>query len=51
MAEREIYMKYYDENDKEIIIPDDVLNNEVGHGYCATIYRYRTATHSMTSAS
>lgn len=40
MAEREIYMKYYDENDKEIIIPDDVLNNEVGHGYCATIYRY-----------
>ena len=33
-------MKYYDENDKEVIIPDDVLNNEVGHGVCATVYRY-----------
>lgn len=33
-------MKYYDENGKEVIIPDDVLNNEVGHGVCATIYRY-----------
>ena len=33
-------MKYYDENDKEVIIPDDILNNEVGHGVCATIYRY-----------
>ena len=33
-------MKYYDENDKEVIIPDSVLDNEVGHGQCATIYRY-----------
>ena len=33
-------MIYYDENDKEVIIPDDVLNNEVGHGVCATVYRY-----------
>lgn len=33
-------MKYYDENGKEVIIPDDVLNNEVGHGVCATVYRY-----------
>lgn len=33
-------MKYYDENDKEVIIPDSVFDNEVGHGQCATIYRY-----------
>lgn len=33
-------MKYYDENDKEVVIPDSILNNEVGHGVCATVYRY-----------
>ena len=33
-------MKYYDENGKEVIIPDDVLNNEVGFGVCATVYKY-----------
>ena len=33
-------MKYYDKDDNEIIIPDSVLDNEVGHGVCATVYRY-----------
>ena len=33
-------MKYYDENDNEIIIPDSILDNEINHGACATVYRY-----------
>ncbi len=36
-------MKYYDKNNNEIIIPDSVLDNEVGHGICATVYRYTEA--------
>ena len=33
-------MKYYDENDNEIIIPDSILDNEIDYGACATVYRY-----------
>lgn len=33
-------MKYYDKNNNEIIIPASVLDNEIGHGQCATVYRY-----------
>ena len=33
-------MKYYDENDNEIIIPGSILDNEIDHGACATVYRY-----------
>ena len=35
-----MFMKFYDKDNKEIIIPDSVLDNEVGFGACATIYRY-----------
>lgn len=35
-----MFMKYYDKDNREIIIPDDVLDKEIGHGGCATVYRY-----------
>lgn len=33
-------MKYYDENGKEIIIPDSVFSVEDNHGKCGTIYKF-----------
>lgn len=33
-------MKFYDENNNEIIIPGHILDEEINHGECATIYRY-----------
>ena len=33
-------MVFYNEDRKKVIIKDDVLNNIIDNGYCATIYRY-----------
>ncbi len=33
-------MKYYDENGKEVIIPDSVFSVEDNHGKCGTIYKF-----------
>ena len=35
-----MFMKFYDGENNEFIITDAVLDNEVGHGQCATVYRY-----------
>ena len=32
-------MIYYNKNNEEIIIPDEVLNNVISNGECGTVYR------------